>query len=96
MLFVVAVVTGMSLSTPESKATTGILADCALRRRGIAAWLSRAAKPIAFGFFASAAESMSICLSTIVSLSGPSKLMRTFRSFAACSAPVFTACQNWC
>ena len=91
-----AVVTGMSLSTPESNATTGIFAACAFFSSGIAALLSSAAKPIAAGFLASAAESMSICLSTMASVSGPSKVTLTFKSLPACSAPCFTACQNWC
>jgi hypothetical protein len=76
-LSVDAVVSGMSLSTPESKAMTGMLAALALRSSGIAALLSKAATPMACGFFASAAASMSICLSTMASLSGPSKVTRT-------------------
>ncbi|CKS82044.1 Uncharacterised protein [Mycobacterium tuberculosis] len=92
----VVVVTGMSLSTPESTPTTGIFAACAFFSSGMAAWLSSAAKPMACGFLASAAESMSICLSTMASVSGPSKVTLTLKSFAACSAPDFTACQNWC
>ena len=39
---------------------------------------------------------MSICLSTIASVSGPSKVILTLSALAACSAPSFTACQNWC
>ena len=68
----------MSLSTPESKAMTGILSDCARFRSGMAALLSSAAMPSAWGFLASAAESMSICLSTMASVSGPSKEILTF------------------
>ena len=41
------VVTGMSLSTPESKATTGIFSAWAFLSSGIAALLSSAAKPMA-------------------------------------------------
>ena len=39
---------------------------------------------------------LSICRSTWVSLSGPSKVTSTLNSAAALSAPAFTACQNWC
>ncbi|MCY1375695.1 hypothetical protein D9M69_631280 [compost metagenome] len=76
-LLVVAVVTGMSLSTPESNAITGMLAALALRSSGMAALLSSAAKPMAEGFLAMAAESMSICLSTCCSVSGPSNVTFT-------------------
>ena len=69
---VAAVVTGTSLSTPESNATTGIFISLAFFISGIAALESVAAKPMAAGFLASAADSMSICLSTICSVSGPS------------------------
>ena len=41
------------------------------------AWLSSAAKPIALGFLSSAACSISICLSTWDSVSGPSKVIFT-------------------
>ena len=68
----------------------------ALSSSGIAAWLSSAAKPMAAGFLASAAASMSICRSTCASVSGPSKVVVTPNSAAALSAPAFTACQNWC
>ena len=90
------VVSGMSLSTPELKAMTGIFSACAFFSSGMAALESSAAKPIACGCLASAADSMSICLSTIASVSGPSKVILTLSFFAACSAPSFTACQNWC
>ena len=53
------------------------LAACAFFNSGMAALLSSAAKPSACGFLASAAESMSICLSTIASVSGPSKVILT-------------------
>ena len=52
-LSVAAVVTGMSLSTPESNAITGIFASLACCSSGTAAWLSSAAKPIAAGFLSS-------------------------------------------
>ena len=58
--------------------------------------LSKAAIPIALGFLSRAACSISICLSTWDSDSGPSKVMVTLKSLAACSAPCLTACQNWC
>jgi hypothetical protein len=60
-LSVAAVATGMSLSTPESKPTTGILASKAFLSSGMAALESRAAKQMACGFLASAAWSISIC-----------------------------------
>ena len=77
LLLVAAVVTGMSLSTPESNAITGIFSACAFLSSGSAALLSSAAKPSAAGFFAIAADSMSICLSTIASVSGPSNVTFT-------------------
>ena len=46
------------------------------------------------GFLAIAAFSMSICLSIIASVAGPSKLIFTPSALAALSAPLFTACQN--
>ena len=95
-LSVLQVVSGMSLSTPESKAMTGMFSACAFFKSGMAALLSSAAKPIACGFFARSAESMSICLSTIASVSGPSKVILTLSALACSSAPAFTACQNWC
>ena len=51
---------------------------------------------MASGFLSSAACSISICLSTWASVSGPSKVISTPSSLAAFSAPVLTACQNWC
>src|ERR1700730_14627167 len=96
MLSVAAVVTGMSLSTPESKPMTGIFCAWAFCSSGIAALLSSAAKAMALGFLPSAVVSISICLSTIDSLSGPSNVMRTLKSVAALSEPALTACQNWC
>ena len=77
MLSVAAVATGMSESTPESKPTTGILAACAFWSSGMAALESSAAKQMAAGFLASSACSISICLSTWDSFSGPSKLILT-------------------
>src|SRR5512133_2884895 len=49
-LSVAAVVTGMSLSTPESKPMTGILAALAFSSSGMTALLSRAARQMAAGF----------------------------------------------
>ena len=72
MLSVATVVTGMSLSTPESKPTTGMLASLAFCRYGTAALLSRAAKQIAAGCLSSAVCSMVSCLSTSDSEAGPS------------------------
>src|SRR5208337_241590 len=95
-LSVLQVVSGMSLSTPESKAMTGIFSACAFFSNGMAACESSAAKPIALGCLARSAESMSICLSTIASVSGPSKVILTLSALACSSAPCFTACQNWC
>src|SRR5690606_15599646 len=43
-----------------------------------------------------AVVSMSSCWAISVSAAGPSKVTRTPSSFAFSSAPVFTACQNWC
>jgi hypothetical protein len=96
MLSVAAVATGMSLSTPESNPTTGMPCSWACSSSGIAAWLSRAAKQSASGSLPSAACSISICLSTCDSLSGPSKVISTLSSAALASAPCLTACQNWC
>src|ERR671934_935091 len=96
MLSVAAVVTGMSLSTPESKPTTGIFASLNFCSSGIAALLSRAAKPSAEGFLLYAVCSISSCLSTCDSFSGPSNVIVTLYCAAAFSAPCFTACQNWC
>ena len=95
-LSVAAVVSGMSLSTPESNAITGIPSPSACSSSGAAAWLSRAAKPMASGFLASTLVSMVICSSTSVSAAGPSKVMRTSCRAASSSAPCLTACQNWC
>jgi hypothetical protein len=39
---------------------------------------------------------MLICASTSVSVAGPSKVMVAPSFSASCSAPFFTACQNWC
>ena len=72
MLSVATVVTGMSLSTPESKPTTGMLAALACSRSGVAALLSRAAKQMAAGFLSRAVCSMVSCLSTSDSDAGPS------------------------
>ena len=95
-LSVVTVVTGMSLSTPESKPTTGMPAALAFSSSGVAALLSRAAKQIAAGFLSSAVCSMVSCLSTSDSDAGPSYVI-VAPSFAASSvAPFWTACQNWC
>ena len=57
---------------------------------------STAARQMAAGFLSSAVWNISTCLSTIASVSGPSKVMSTLNSFAAFSEPAFTACQNWC
>ena len=96
MLSVAAVVIGMSLSTPESKAITGMPFSWNCSSNGVAAWLSSAAKHRAAGFLSSSAWSISICLSTCVSVSGPSKFTVTPSSVAFDSAPCLTACQNWC
>src|SRR6266849_10003725 len=96
MLSVAAVASGMSLSTPESNPMTGILASLNFWSSGIAALLSSAAKQSACGFLLSAAWTISSCLSTCDSFSGPSKVMVTLNCVAAFSAPCFTACQNWC
>src|SRR5439155_6387238 len=48
------------------------------------------------GFLLIAACSISICLSTCDSFSGPSNLIVTLYCAAAFSAPCRTACQNWC
>src|SRR2546430_17390339 len=96
MLSVAAVVTGMSLSTPESKPMTGMFASFSFGSSGIAALLSSAAKQSALGFLLIAACSISICLSTCDSFSGPSNVMVTLYCAAAFSAPCRTACQNWC
>src|SRR5216110_3249344 len=53
MLSVAAVASGMSLSTPESKPITGILASLYFWSSGIAALLSSAAKHNALGFWLS-------------------------------------------
>ena len=57
---------------------------------------STAARQIAAGFLSSAVWNISTCLSTMASVSGPSKVMSTLKSLAAFSEPAFTACQNWC
>ena len=50
-LSVAAVVIGMSPSTPESKAMTGMPSAWSFSSVGSAAWLSSAAKQTASGFF---------------------------------------------
>src|SRR5437867_7137425 len=75
---------------------TGILASLTFWSSGMAALLSSAAKQSACGFLLSAAWTISSCLSTCDSFSGPSKVMVTLNCVAAFSAPCFTACQNWC
>ena len=72
MLSVETVVTGMSLSTPLSKPTTGMLAAFAFSSSGPAALLSSAAKQIAAGFLSIAVCSIVSCLSTSDSDAGPS------------------------
>ena len=69
-LSVAAVVSGMSLSTPESKAMTGMPASFACCSSGPAAWLSSAAKPTASGLLSRAVCSIWICWSTSASVSG--------------------------
>ncbi len=96
LLSVAAVVTGTSLSTPESKATTGMSCDCAWSISGALALESSAAKPMASGFLVSALVSIVICASMSCSVAGPSKVMRAPCFFASSSAPCLTACQNWC
>src|SRR6476646_2391614 len=95
-LSVAAVVTGMSLSTPESNPMTGMFWSLNFWSSGVAALLSSAAKQTAAGCLSSSACSISICLSTWASVSGPSKLTVTPSSAAFPSAPFLTACQNWC
>ena len=84
----------MSLSTPESNPTTGMFWAWNCSRSGTAAWLSSAAKHTACGCLSSAAWSISICLSTCDSFSGPSNEIVTPCLVASSSAPCFTACQN--
>ncbi len=74
----------------------GMPAALAFSNSGMAALLSTAAKQIAAGFLSMAVCSISICLSTCASVSGPSKVMSTLKSVAAFSEPCRTACQNWC
>lgn len=94
LLSVATVVSGMSLSTPESKAMTGMSLDCACWSSGMTALLSRAAMATASGCLSKAPWSWVTCCSTSVSLSGPSKVTVTPSSFAFASAPFFTVCQN--
>src|SRR5207253_2292915 len=75
---------------------TGMFWSFSFWSSGIAALLSSAAKQSAFGFLLIAACSISICLSTCDSFSGPSNVMVTLYCAAAFSAPCRTACQNWC
>src|SRR3954449_1416172 len=96
MLSVATVVTGMSLSTPESKPTTGMFAVLAWFRRSPAALLSSAAKQTAAGFALSAVCSIVSCLSTSDSVAGPWYVAVTPSLAASSRAPFFTACQNWC
>src|SRR6478609_5871010 len=96
MLSVATVVTGMSLSTPESKPMTGMLASLACCRREPAALLSRAAKQTAAGLVLRAVCSMVSCLSTSDSVAGPLYVAVTPSLGASSSAPFLTACQNWC
>src|SRR5690606_27446588 len=96
LLLVAAVVSGMSLSTPESKAITGMFWARACCSSGAAARESSAAKPRTSGWRPSAFCSMVTWASTSDSLAGPSKLIRMPCSAASCSAPCLTACQNWC
>ncbi len=96
LLSVAAVVSGMGLSTPESNATTGMLLVRACCSIGATARESSAAMPRASGWRPSAFCSMVTWASTSASVAGPSKLIRTPCLAASCSAPCFTACQNWC
>src|SRR5207247_10854517 len=98
MLSVAAVASGMSLSTPESKPMTGMFWSFAFWSSGIAALLSSAAKQRACGFLLIAACSISICLSTWDSFSGPSNVMFTLYWTAAFLLSLFTDERNctWC
>ena len=96
LLSVAAVVTGTSLSTPESNAMTGIFCALAWSISGALALESSAAKPIAAGFFWIALVSIVTCCSMSCSVGGPSKVMRAPSALASSSAPCLTACQNWC
>ena len=96
LLSVAAVVTGTSLSTPESNAMTGIFCALAWSISGALALESSAANPIAAGFFWIALVSIVTCCSMSCSVGGPSKVMRAPSAFASSSAPCLTACQNWC
>ena len=73
LLSVWTVVTGMSDSTPESKATTGMPLPLISFRRSAAALESRAAKPMAAGPESRADFSWSVCSVTLVSSCGPTK-----------------------
>src|SRR5207247_707949 len=81
---------------PYCVATFWMFAAVGIWSSGIAAVVSSAAKQTAFGFLLIAACSISICLSTCDSFSGPSNVMVTLYCAAAFSAPCRTACQNWC
>ena len=96
LLSVATVVTGTSLSTPESNAITGMFCDLACCSSGSAALLSSAAKPRACGDLAMSLVSMLICSSTSASVGGPTNVTRAPCFWASSSAPCFTACQNWC
>jgi len=95
LLSVCAVVSGMGLSTPESNAITGSSrpGPSSAAARGLA---SSAARPIALGFLASAADSMSICLSTCCSGLGAFERHFDLVVFGRLVGAFFTACQNWC
>ena len=96
-LSVVAVVSGMSLSTPESKAMTGMPASCACCSSGIAAWLSSAAKPMASGLLGErGGQHVDLAVDLALAVRTFEGDARRRDSAAAFSAPAFTACQNWC
>lgn len=90
------VVSGRSLSTPESKATIGMPALFARCSCCSAARVSSAARPMAAGFLAIALVSIVTWASTSASVAGPSKVIVAPCFSASASAPFFTACQNWC
>src|SRR3954453_11074665 len=96
LLSVAAVVTGTSLSTPESNAMTGIFCALAWSISGALALESSAAKPIAAGFFWIALVSIVTCCSMSCSVGGPSHVIFAPWALASSSAPCLPACQNWC
>ena len=60
------------------------------------AWLSMAAKPTACGLLVEDGLQQLELLLDVALLLGTFEGDRTPNSVPACSAPAFTACQNWC